>query len=228
MYVLVCRYRGTFVKRPYVWLGLGLQHTITVCTVQCSVCTVKTKRRRVNLVHFFEGYCICYAQSMDRDNPWIVPHKPWIRALHSQSADCPRACPHTCSRFTCKPIHDCPRARALPPTLVHVYMQARRGARLECEVVRIALLCDRAMGHRERGIRRLDEEHFPFGKEDWEQGPNAEPRRRGQDFLVWSHASKRCTFQVLGQVSRLPADGLPRSRRLFGVASLVLCLLCFY
>ena len=53
VHVRVCRYRGTFVKRPYVWLGLGLQHTMKVCTLQCSVCTVKTKRRRVNLVHFF-------------------------------------------------------------------------------------------------------------------------------------------------------------------------------
>ena len=40
-------------------------------------------------------------------------------------------------------------------------------------------------------------------------------RSQGEHFLVWNHASKRHTFLhvhvVLGQVSRLPADGLPRS-----------------
>ena len=32
---------------------------------------------------------ICYAQTMDRDNPWIALPKVWIRALCGQSMDCP-------------------------------------------------------------------------------------------------------------------------------------------
>ena len=32
---------------------------------------------------------ICWAQSMDLDNPWIVPLKAWIHALSRQSMDCP-------------------------------------------------------------------------------------------------------------------------------------------
>ena len=30
----------------------------------------------------------CYAQTMDRDNPWIALLKVWIRALRRQSMDC--------------------------------------------------------------------------------------------------------------------------------------------
>ena len=31
---------------------------------------------------------MCYAQTMDRDNPWIALLKVWICALHGQSMDC--------------------------------------------------------------------------------------------------------------------------------------------
>ena len=33
-----------------------------------------------SILRQFAVLCICYAQSMDRDNPWIVPRKPRIRA----------------------------------------------------------------------------------------------------------------------------------------------------
>ena len=36
----------------------------------------------------------CYSQSLDQDNLWIVLRKPWIRALHRQSVDCPSTHPH--------------------------------------------------------------------------------------------------------------------------------------
>ena len=32
---------------------------------------------------------ICYAQTMDRDNPWIALLKVWILALRGQSMDYP-------------------------------------------------------------------------------------------------------------------------------------------
>ena len=34
-------------------------------------------------------HCICWAQSMDLDNPWIALLKAWIYALSGQSMDCP-------------------------------------------------------------------------------------------------------------------------------------------
>ena len=55
---------------------------------------------RLSARHVIAEYCveivclyiyiyICYAQTMDRDNPWIALLKVWIRALRGQSMDCP-------------------------------------------------------------------------------------------------------------------------------------------
>ena len=52
----------------------------------CCICNIYT------IYDFFWSFCtpyICYAQTMDRDNPWIALLKVWIRALRGQSMDCP-------------------------------------------------------------------------------------------------------------------------------------------
>ena len=38
-----------------------------------------------HIIHKIIPTCICYAQTMDRDNPWIALLKVWIRALRGQS-----------------------------------------------------------------------------------------------------------------------------------------------
>ena len=111
-----------------------------------------------------------------------------------QSADCPAqtsdpgfaqpirglpACspPHL---FTCKPIHDCPRARAHARAHPHTCSRVHASqalSRLECEVVRAASLCDRAMGHRE-AFDDWTKNTFLSAKKTWSQGACLEPRQQ--------------------------------------------------
>ena len=46
---------------------------------------------RLSIVYKCNSSHICYAQTIDRDNPWIALLKVWIRALRGQSMDCASA-----------------------------------------------------------------------------------------------------------------------------------------
>ena len=56
------------------------------------------------------NFYICYAQTMDRDNPWIALLKVWIRALRWQSMDCADT---TCAIHGLRNHRDTPRVKRL-------------------------------------------------------------------------------------------------------------------
>ena len=91
-----------------------------------------------------------------------------------QSADCPA---QTSDPGFTQPIHGLPACS--PP---HLFTYAcKPGARLECEVVRAASLCDRAMGHRE-------------AFDDWMKNTFLSAKKTGSKVLTRSQGEEIKTF----------------------------------
>ena len=123
--------------------------------------------------------CAKYGSGQSADCPAQTSDPGFAQPIHGLPTCSP---PHL---FTCKPIHDliaraaCTRAR--PHTCSRVHIACKPGARLECEVVRAASLCDRTMVHRE-----------VF--DDWTKNTFLSAKKTGSKVLTRSQGEEVKTF----------------------------------